>query len=192
MKKIVIMLLAAMMLFAFTACDPNENSAKPNVIVELSDDMVSNFNEDTKIESLTEGALVVNGTTGGWQLDLNRNGKYVLTEGKTYEVSFDLETAEECKYTSNILIGRLSGDASVSHSAYAVQNLTTGSYTVTFKYVSEETGINVYYNGELVTRTENLSGYYDATSGDSTYIGVGGWVEGTGDAKITSFTVTEV
>ncbi len=66
MKKIVIMLLAAMMLFAFTACDPNENSAKPNVIVELSDDMVSNFNEDTKIESLTEGALVVNGTTGGW------------------------------------------------------------------------------------------------------------------------------
>ena len=100
MKKIVIMLLAAMMLFAFTACDNTTKSPEPfsyqNDFVDvkaadLFNDSYYQTGENTGTAVVVENeALKI---SNGWANFWTNMDKSVakLEAGKTYEISFDVD-----------------------------------------------------------------------------------------------------
>lgn len=182
MKKTIVVLSVLLMLFAFASCD-NSGSGE-RTVVSLSDEFVGLFNTETTIESLTDGNLVVP-TSTGWQADLT--GDYALTPGKTYDVTFDITLDEGTTYTANTLMMAYTGEAQTSKDTYAATISKSGTHTISFVYESLANGLsNVTCDGETVVVTED--GYVQR---DSAVVAVGGWVNGTGSATITSFTIVE-
>lgn len=183
MKKILVAFSVLLMLFAFASCD-NSGSGE-RTVVSLSDEFVGLFNTETAIESLTDGNLVVSTSTGGWQADLT--GEYALTPGKTYDVTFEITLDEGTTYTANTLMMAYSGEAQTDKDTYAVTISEDGSHTISFVYESLANGLsNVTCDGKKVEVTQD--GYVQR---DSAVVAVGGWVNGTGSATITSFTIVE-
>ncbi len=183
MKKTIVVLSVLLMLFAFASCD-NSGSGE-RTVVSLSDEFVGLFNTETAIESPTGGNLVISTSTGGWQADLT--GEYALTPGKTYDVTFDITLDDGTTYTANTLMLAYTGEAQTSKDTYEATISESGTHTISFVYESLANGLsNVTCDGETVAVKEN--GYVQS---DSAVVAVGGWVNGTGSATITSFTIVE-
>ena len=185
MKKLIVIALSAMMLFAFTAC--NLSSATETTVFTLTEETVKDFRAEG-VQSLTDGALAIT-PDKGWQLDLN-TVKYNVEEGKDFVVEFTLDIeGTGAKYVANTLV--MSEDQT-SMETYPVTLEADGTYTITVRYNGIK-GIEVSYNNSVVAADTDSIHYVAGADDTKAIIGIGGWVEGEGaTAKITNFTITQI
>ena len=198
MKKVPIMLLAALMLFAFAACDDKTPEPEDTVLYENNFDgadaaaSTAFLGEGTK-RTVENGALKVE-SGKGFGLFINKKigtfDELTGSVGDTYRLEFDVnaDSLEAGKFAVGACMGDEAGHANYVNEYFEADDLTSvDAFTVEFTYTSND-AFTVKVNGG---EAHDMTIAHDGDTPAESWINFTGWVD-TGSVLVDNIRLVKV